>query len=267
MNQYIPNTTQVPNIIFDKIMHKLNGSELKVLLFFIRQRYGFQKFEGQFSYSIKQICYGIKTKENKMLCHGTGLSNRIVIKALNTLHDKFKLIVIKSGDWKSNICNKYKLVVYDEKSLDEETFGDERSSGVGDERSSGVGDERSSNSVTKGHYQETKGKPSKKPIETKTVYGEYNNIKLTDKEYNELKNDYSLNTLLTAIEYLSCYKIEKGYTSKSDNLTLRRWVFKAINEKQNNNSKTNKNNKSNIIKNGTKYINGKGETVTYEHHK
>jgi hypothetical protein len=110
MNNFIPNTTQVPNIVFDIIMKFLSGAEFKVLLFFIRQRYGFQKFTGSFQYSIKQICEGIKRMDGTIICNGTGLTNKAVINALNKLYEK-KLINKSSGNWKDNICNTYELTI------------------------------------------------------------------------------------------------------------------------------------------------------------
>lgn len=65
----------------------------------------------------------------------------------------------------------------------------------------------------------------------KNTYGEYDNITLTDDEFNKLKNEFP-NEYLESIEYLSCYKVEQNYKTKSDYLTIRRWVIKAIQEKQ-----------------------------------
>lgn len=58
------------------------------------------------------------------------------------------------------------------------------------------------------------------------------NIKLSIQEFEKLCTDYSQEKTEEAIKYLSNYKIEKGYKSKSDNLTLRRWVFEAISKNQ-----------------------------------
>ena len=60
------------------------------------------------------------------------------------------------------------------------------------------------------------------------IYGEYKNVKLTSKEYNKLITDNDLDIVTQAIEYLSSYKIEKDYKTKSDNLTIRRWVIDAV---------------------------------------
>lgn len=142
-SDFIPNTTQVPNIIFDEIMADLTGSELKVLLFFMRQRYGFQKFSGQFAYAIKQICEGIKRENGTVVCKGTGLSNRHVIKAIKSLHEKWHLITVKNGDWKTQKSNKYVLTIDDQRSPKDNVLDDQKSSESDDQRSLSLDDQRS----------------------------------------------------------------------------------------------------------------------------
>lgn len=68
----------------------------------------------------------------------------------------------------------------------------------------------------------------------KKAYGENNNVKLTDDEYNRLCNDYGQEKTRKAIDFLDLYIEEKGYKTKSHNLTLRRWVFNAVDEKKTN---------------------------------
>lgn len=66
----------------------------------------------------------------------------------------------------------------------------------------------------------------------KKKYGENSNVKLTDDEYNRLCNDYGQEKTRKAIDFLDSYIEEKGYKTKSHNLTLRRWVFNAVDEKK-----------------------------------
>lgn len=54
------------------------------------------------------------------------------------------------------------------------------------------------------------------------------NISLTHIEYEKLVNEFSEPVTLSAIKFLSDYKIEKGYKTKNDNLTIRRWVIDAV---------------------------------------
>lgn len=66
--------------------------------------------------------------------------------------------------------------------------------------------------------------------EGKHKYGQYNNVLLTEKEYNKLLTDFSNG--MEAIEYLSEYRATKGYKAKSDYLAIRKWVFLALEEKE-----------------------------------
>lgn len=76
-----------------------------------------------------------------------------------------------------------------------------------------------------------KGILKKKPLKEK--YGEYQNVLLTDNEYNRLCDDYSQETIHKAIKFLDEYIEEKGYKSKSHNLAIRRWVIDAISKNKN----------------------------------
>ena len=62
----------------------------------------------------------------------------------------------------------------------------------------------------------------------KHIYGEYKHVKLTDKERDQLFNDYGEADTLKAIKYLDEYIEMKGTKYKSHNLALRKWVFDAI---------------------------------------
>ena len=62
----------------------------------------------------------------------------------------------------------------------------------------------------------------------KYIYGEFRHVKLTDEERDRLFKDYGEAETLEAIKFLDEYKERKGYTSKNDNLTLRKWVFDAV---------------------------------------
>ncbi len=79
-----------------------------------------------------------------------------------------------------------------------------------------------------------------KQIKEKDIKKEYKeNIFLTIIEYEKLVKEHSEKTTLDSINFLSDYKIEKGYTTKSDYLTIKRWVIDAVN-KTNNNQNGNK---------------------------
>lgn len=90
MNKLKPNFTQIPNLFLDELMHDLNGSELKVLLYIMRRTYGFQKQSDRIS--ISQICSGIKKKDGDELDKGTGLSKQGVVNALNGIEAKTDIL-------------------------------------------------------------------------------------------------------------------------------------------------------------------------------
>lgn len=72
--------------------------------------------------------------------------------------------------------------------------------------------------------------PPRPPKPPKKKYGEYKNVRLTDREYSKLCNDHP--NADEAIEFLSEYIERKGYKAKSHYLTLKKWVFKALKEQE-----------------------------------
>jgi phage replication O-like protein O len=91
-----PNTTQIPNDVFDTLMPSLSGGELKVLLYICRRTFGFRKDSDRISLS--QISKGITTKAGRVLDHGTGLCKRHVINALKSLEKKNIITVTRIVD-------------------------------------------------------------------------------------------------------------------------------------------------------------------------
>ena len=87
--------TKVPNVLFDQHLAYLSGSELKILLFIIRQTYGWfdKKTGGRKSRS--RITHGLIMKK-------TGLSRRAISESIKSLADK-KLIEIT--DYKENLLS------------------------------------------------------------------------------------------------------------------------------------------------------------------
>ena len=78
-----PNSTQVPNVILDKLMYRLPDAEFRVVIYICRRTYGFQRESDQISYS--QFIDGIVKRDGTRLDGGCGLSRPSVSKALNTL--------------------------------------------------------------------------------------------------------------------------------------------------------------------------------------
>lgn len=80
----------------------------------------------------------------------------------------------------------------------------------------------------------------KKAKPPKHKYGEYQHVLLTDKERDNLFNKYGESETLEAIRFLDEYIEEKGYQSKSHNLSIQRWVFDAIRRNKTDNKTTGK---------------------------
>lgn len=71
--------------------------------------------------------------------------------------------------------------------------------------------------------KEIKGKEIK---ENKVLYRK--NISLLEKEHTTLVAEYGTQQVEKLYDYLSAYKIEKSYKTKSDYLTIKRWVVDAV---------------------------------------
>ena len=76
-----------------------------------------------------------------------------------------------------------------------------------------------------------KGNTKKKPAKEK--YGEFQNVLLTENEFENLANSFGISLRDQAIKFLDEYIEEKGYKSKSHNLAIRRWVIDAVQKAQN----------------------------------
>jgi len=73
--------------------------------------------------------------------------------------------------------------------------------------------------------KERKGKEIKGK-EKKIKYKD--NVLLTENENQKLVSEHGKEIIEKAYEFLSSYKIEKSYSTKSDYLTIRRWVLDAV---------------------------------------
>ena len=82
---------------------------------------------------------------------------------------------------------------------------------------------------------ENKDKDKIKDIKKK--YGQYQNVKLTEQEYDSLVSEYGSSSTNEFITYLDEYIEMKGAKYKSCYLAIRKWVIKAVNEKANKSSK------------------------------
>src|SRR3954451_22168029 len=81
-----PNTTPVPDVLFDELLLQLDNAELRVLLYIIRRTYGFKKSSDDIS--ISQMVDGITRKDGTVLDGGTGLARSSVKRAIIGLLEK-----------------------------------------------------------------------------------------------------------------------------------------------------------------------------------
>jgi phage replication O-like protein O len=103
-----PNTTPIPDEVFDELLSVLSGAELKVLLYICRRTFGFKKESD--TISLNQIAEGITTRDGRVLDQGTGLSKRHVQRALKSLEEKRIVEVSRQiGEDGVNEINVYSL--------------------------------------------------------------------------------------------------------------------------------------------------------------
>lgn len=97
-----------------------------------------------------------------------------------------------------------------------------------------INQQLTNNQPTTNHKQTQKNKRNINNNIPKISFAE--NINLTQKEYDSLISLKGMQTVSAAITYLSEYKIEKNYKTRSDYLTIKRWVFDAVEKKQGGNN-------------------------------
>jgi 5-methylcytosine-specific restriction endonuclease McrA len=97
-------------------------------------------------------------------------------------------------------------------------------------------------------YFKTPTIKERKEIKGKEIKGKEKKIKykdnvlLTENENEKLVSEFGKDTIEKAYDFLSSYKIEKSYSTKSDYLTIRRWVLDAIKKPNKTVSQQNNNN-------------------------
>ena len=89
-----------------------------------------------------------------------------------------------------------------------------------------VNDNDSDNVNDNGNERKEK-KPPKQTKLKKEVFGEFKNVTLTLAEVEKLREKCNPDDV---IEFFSSYKAEKGTKTKSDYLTITRWVINAVEE-------------------------------------
>jgi phage replication O-like protein O len=103
-----PNTTPVPDELFDELLADLSGAALRVLLYICRRTFGFKKESD--TISISQMTGGITKKNGQAMDRGTGLSKDSVARAVKELEQKGVIIRIRRrSEKKGDEPTTYKL--------------------------------------------------------------------------------------------------------------------------------------------------------------
>jgi hypothetical protein len=104
---WIPNSTQVPDVILDYWMATVGDAEFKVLMYITRRTYGFRKSKD--AISLSQIENGIVKKSGEVLDLGTGKSRSTVVSCLKSLEKRGLIKVIRTTSDKEKQVNQYIL--------------------------------------------------------------------------------------------------------------------------------------------------------------
>ena len=81
-----PNTTPIPDEVFDELMADLSGAEVKVLLYICRRTFGWKKESDNIS--LNQMLHGITRREGRRLDRGVGLSKPTLLRSIKSLTEK-----------------------------------------------------------------------------------------------------------------------------------------------------------------------------------
>ncbi len=90
----IPNSTQLPNLILDKVFPLIPEAEARCLIYICRRTFGFHKESDRISFS--QFMDGIKDRRGNVLDYGANLARASVYKGLKNLVDAGAVMVQKS---------------------------------------------------------------------------------------------------------------------------------------------------------------------------
>ncbi|MHB8645461.1 MAG: hypothetical protein ACYDAR_06700, partial [Thermomicrobiales bacterium] len=90
-----PNTTPVPDVVFDKLLARLGEAELKALLYIIRRTFGFKRDKDPISFN--QSLRGITTRDGRVLDAGCGIHSRTTLSAALKSLEKKGIVVSEKG--------------------------------------------------------------------------------------------------------------------------------------------------------------------------
>lgn len=166
------------------------------------------------------------TVANTLICGYTNYNRQILDRARNELIQK-GYIQYRKGT--SNQAGKYLIVEFDTQG---DTQGNTQDNTQNDTQGNTQDDTQvDTRTVPLNKLNKTKQNETKvKKESVKKKFGEYQNVLLTEKEYQSLNSDFANAEEL--IKFLDEYIEMKGYKAKSHNLAIRKWVKDAVNERK-----------------------------------
>jgi hypothetical protein len=203
-----PQYTQVPNQLFDELLARLTGNEIKVLLYICRHTYGFHKESDNIS--LNQMLQGIRRgKDGNLQDMGVGLSKPTLLRSLKSLSEKNIIIVERrKSREKGNEPTNYRLNI-------RTTLGKEMNPGGSQKLTKPLG--------SKIDQEQKKADIQKTPRQqdAAAVLADYGIDKAT---INRLVNSYEANFILEKSDYVNYLK-----QAKPDKIANPRgWLLKAI---------------------------------------
>ena len=88
-----PNTTPIPDEVFDELLADLSGAEVKVLLYICRRTFGWKKESDNIS--LNQMLHGITRRDGIRLDRGVGLSKPTLLRTIRNLCAKNIIVAVQ----------------------------------------------------------------------------------------------------------------------------------------------------------------------------
>ncbi len=208
----IPNSTNVPNQLFDALLPHLTEGELKVLAYIIRRTIGMKVEDAAISYA--QFAQGIMTEDERVLDRGTGLSEATIKRALKGLEEKRCIVRERPDEPGSAAPSRYRLYFTDDAHHSSRTTqGEAQKSNKGELKSpTSAGVQQPHEGGLKCRTHETQGLNTEKHRQEIQQQGEGHiedivvaliSVGVTSKVAERLAGKYSTEKILAQIDMLS----------------------------------------------------------------
>ena len=97
-----PRYTQIPDIVFDELQHRLSGAEYKVLMYILRRTFGFKKDADNISYN--QMLNGIIKKDGTRIDYGAGIKSPTTLtQAIKRLEELGVITAVRNSSQEKGI--------------------------------------------------------------------------------------------------------------------------------------------------------------------